>query len=522
VLAAIAEASGSICYVPTGDTIRFKTLGTTVLDTIEPSAYYDFTVGEAVKLTRLASVTELGDNVLHGNEGYTQVLRENPFITLADDIPSILNTIGSYNIGLTNTVYSLDWRGCPAYEIGDYIKIIEVDGTAKYIYYLDETITYNGGLRASSEWVKGEEESVEGAPSTLGEALKKTYAKVDKVNDKIELVAAEVSKITLDSNGIMSSVTDELNKMDSKITQTASSINATITDEVNKLQSQITQTESSFNTTINNKVSQLQSQINQTESSINSSITQQDKIITSIQQDLDGINLTYNSTNGTASITIGDVTVSNLVNGTYVDKQIAGITMTGYVTFNDLEQAGATTINGANITTGTIKANQIDMTGAIKWGDLSSSCQSTIEGMAGDGVTLPGYIKSTYIDSTTIESPTIVGGTLTSTSGSKEAILSDSKLRFRVAGGYNYDVGYIQAYDDGDGTASSAEHGLLIKGSWNGSGYNGGVRIESSNYAGVSIAAGTDIYFYNEDNPDGISLQSIIDGAGGSGTAVFG
>ena len=49
-------------------------------------------------------------------------------------------------------------------------------------------------------------------------------------------------------------------------------------------------------------------------------------------------------------------------NGNLVDTSSgeANIIVTGFVTFNDLENAGSTTINGANITTGTISADRID------------------------------------------------------------------------------------------------------------------------------------------------------------------
>ena len=49
-------------------------------------------------------------------------------------------------------------------------------------------------------------------------------------------------------------------------------------------------------------------------------------------------------------------------NGNLVDTSSdnANIQITGVVTFNDLENAGSTTINGANITTGTISADRID------------------------------------------------------------------------------------------------------------------------------------------------------------------
>lgn len=192
-----------------------------------------------------------------------------------------------------------------------------------------------------------------------------------------------------------------------ELTRTIDMTQSTLTDVEAGLQSQITQTASSLTSYIDNEISGVNSTITQTANSLSSTITSQGQTITQIQQDLNGISLTYNSQNGTASITIGDVTVTNLVDGQYVSQVVAGIDLTGYVTFSALSTSGQTTINGDNITTGTINANRLNLTGSIAWGDLTSSCQSTIAAYAGSGV--PSYIKSTYIDSTTIKSPTIYG-----------------------------------------------------------------------------------------------------------------
>ena len=74
---------------------------------------------------------------------------------------------------------------------------------------------------------------------------------------------------------------------------------------------------------------------------------------TEISQKLDSISLSVTTTSGVASIVLS------------VDGSTAGsgsIDMTGYVTFTNLSTQGATTINGDNITTGTISANRIDTT----------------------------------------------------------------------------------------------------------------------------------------------------------------
>jgi hypothetical protein len=511
VLTAIAEATGTICYVSQEDNIRFRRLNADFTDVLTADDYYNLTIGEITTLTKVASNTELGNNYEVGSAGFTQVLFENPFITLLDDTDAmtLLTSIGNKVRNLSSVDYSIEWRGCPAYEIGDYVILQDKEGNANYTFYFNETLEYNGGLKATSSWEAGNGDNPN-TVSGLSKTLRQTYAKVDKVSEKIELVAADVSKIELDVNGISSSVQDELDKLDSKITQTSSSINTRITNEVDGLESQI----------------------NQTESSLSSLITSQGNTITEIRQDLDGIDISYNSTNGTASITIGDVTVSNLVNGTYVDKKVAGINLNGYVTFTDLSTAGETTISGNNITTGTISADRINMTGAITWSDLSSGCRNTITGLVSD-TDLPDYLQSTYIDATTIKSPTIEGGSLTSTSlinsNTHSTVIEDSQIDFWIregnasGGSFGYKAGYIKAYANDTGTASSARTGLIIKAPWDGSSYSGGLTL-SADRGLVIQSVNQDIFFYTPQYPNGISLTTLASGSGGGGssTAVFG
>jgi hypothetical protein len=221
-----------------------------------------------------------------------------------------------------------------------------------------------------------------------------------------------------------------------------------------------------------------------------------------------------------------------LVNGAYVDKKVAGIELDGYVKFNDLSTSGSTTINGSNITTGTISANRINMTGAIDWSDLSSGCRNTISGLVSD-TDLPDYLQSTYIDATTILSPTIEGGSLTSTSkinnNTHSTVIEDSKIDFWIregnasGGSFGYKAGYIQAYANDTGTASSARTGLIIKAPWDGSSYSGGLTL-SADRGLVIQSVNQDIFFYTPQYPNGLSLTTLASGSGGGGssTAVFG
>lgn len=75
-------------------------------------------------------------------------------------------------------------------------------------------------------------------------------------------------------------------------------------------------------------------------------------------------------------------------------------------------------VNAANIS-GTLQANQINLTGAITWGDLDSDVENRINDAYNTAYNnqLPDYIKSTYIDSTRIESPEIYGGEIYAVNG---------------------------------------------------------------------------------------------------------
>lgn len=350
-----AEVLGAIYFMNNDWELTFKTLdknGDPVL-AIDKSKYFTLSVKTPYTLQNISSVTELGDNVsVTSIGGETELLTENAFLTLRDDAGSVLNKLYSVVVGLT--IYSFDCkhRGNFALEIGDKIALTDKDDSVIYTYALNDSITYNGGLSATMNWEYTTNQGGTATnPSTIGAALSQTYARVDKANKEIKLYVGETEK-----------------RLESSITQTADSIR--------------------------------------------SEVSEQGKVITSIQQDLDGINLTYNSSNGTASITIGDVTVSNLVNDEYVDEVVAGITITGYVTFNDLEESGSTVINGDNITTGTIDAEYLNLRGSISWSDFTSSCKDRIASYAGSDADVPEYIHSTYIDATDIYSPNIYGATI--------------------------------------------------------------------------------------------------------------
>lgn len=94
------------------------------------------------------------------------------------------------------------------------------------------------------------------------------------------------------------------------------------------------------------------STLTQTATSLSSRISSAEGDISEISQTVNG--LSFSVTNGSSS------SIIRLMSGS-IQLSSANITFSGMVTFSDLSTAGRTTINGGNITTGTIEA--IDISG---------------------------------------------------------------------------------------------------------------------------------------------------------------
>lgn len=138
------------------------------------------------------------------------------------------------------------------------------------------------------------------------------------------------------------------------------------------------------------------SEIIQTADSISSRVESVEGQVTTIEQTLDGLTLT--AANGLSSSTItlksGEITLASAL-----------ITFSGVVTFDSLSTAGATTINGDNITTGTIQSQNVEwdsygnmLTGMIinlDAGLISTPYTTIYGGTRLYGTLYPGYIRST-------------------------------------------------------------------------------------------------------------------------------
>jgi hypothetical protein len=235
-LNAIAEATQTIYFLNGYNTLVFKRLdvaGDPVAE-ISREAYFTLDSGENRRLATITHATELGDTVSVSTvaTGTTQYIRDNPFWDLREDIDILLNDALAAVGGLTINQFSCEWRGNPALEIGDKIRLTTKDNGAVISYLLDDVINYDGGLTEVSRWefANNEEESA-GNPVTLGDALKQTYARVDKANKEITLLASDVSQekekvasLLVDTESIVASVSSLEAKTDKAVTDIAGNV----------------------------------------------------------------------------------------------------------------------------------------------------------------------------------------------------------------------------------------------------------------------------------------------------------
>jgi hypothetical protein len=216
---AASEVLAAVYYVNSDNYIVFKRLdrdGAPVL-TIDREQYITLKSGDNRRLSAVTHATELGDNVTASLEvsGSNQIFRDNPFIELREDAADILEAILSSAGGLTvNQFDCSSWRGNCLLEIGDKIALVTKDNDIVISYLLNDTITYNGAYSQATSWQYKEDDIDSSNPSTLGEALNKTFAKVDKVNKRIDIVASEtadnsdkIASLQLNTDSIIASVT---------------------------------------------------------------------------------------------------------------------------------------------------------------------------------------------------------------------------------------------------------------------------------------------------------------------------
>lgn len=259
ILQSAAEATQTVFYIDGDDNLVFKRLSRDgqAVKTISREEYITLDCSTNRRLQTIANVTELGENVSVSTTqvGTTQYIRDNGFLDLREDIDTLIETAIADIGNITINQFSCEWRGDPSLEVGDKLNLVTKDNATVTTYLLNDTITYNGGLEESSEWKYTESEQTESNPSSLGEALKQTFAKVDKANKQVNIMVSEVaansdniSNLQFDieninasvqstettTNTTLESINEELNTLTKKVesSMTAEQINIAIKSEL--------------------------------------------------------------------------------------------------------------------------------------------------------------------------------------------------------------------------------------------------------------------------------------------------
>lgn len=243
-LDAAAEATQTIYYINEARKLCFKRLSVSgaPVFTINKDIYFTLSSKTNKRLGTIVSATELGDNLSASTteSGSTQFVRNNPFWDNREDRATLLDNALAAVGGLTLNQFESDWRGNYLLEIGDKIALITKDGSQAISFVLDDTITYTGGLREQTRWSYDNEENendINSAPSNLGDSIKQTYAKVDKVNKEIEIVASQadentdaIAALRINVNSINATVQNQQQQIDESVDSLNNDISSLTTE----------------------------------------------------------------------------------------------------------------------------------------------------------------------------------------------------------------------------------------------------------------------------------------------------
>lgn len=243
-LDAVAEVTQTIYFIASDNKICFRRLSLNgdANFTIDKEKYFTLSSKTNKRLGTIVSATELGDNlsVSTTESGSTQFIRDNPFWDNREDRATLLDNALAAVGGLTLNQFECNWHGNYLLEIGDKIALITKDGSQAISYVLDDTIEYNGGISEKTKWSYEDNENendINSAPSNLGDSIKQTYAKVDKVNKEIEIVASQadentdaISALRINVNSINATVQNQQQQINESVDSLNSDIDSLTTE----------------------------------------------------------------------------------------------------------------------------------------------------------------------------------------------------------------------------------------------------------------------------------------------------
>ena len=405
ILTAAAEATGAIVFINGNGKMEVKTLSSTIDLAIGKNVQFNLSTEPSSSLSGIVSVNELNDMISVGNNSsYVSVISVNPFIDPTDDSSQgKLQNLFVKCQGNTFYPYKLKWRGNPALELGDKIKLTLRDGTTIDTWYLGEKVKYTGGMSAESGWEADESENPEVGNQTVADTTRRTMAKVDKANQKITLLTEvsgeqgqKISQLEVSLDGIKTEVSEASKTADAAITK-ATTVEQTVdglSSTVSKVQSDLSAAEGKIATNTSS-ITQLSEEI---ELKVSKSDYTGEEIVSKINLAPDNI----------------------IISSPHID-------LSGTVTVSSLAD-GSTTIDGACIKTGSISANR------VSGGQLSGVSLNIADKFL---VSNSGVMTCTDAN---------LGGTLNAVTGTFTDLITSGSIKSSNSGGFG-----IEFSTTGDG-----------------------------------------------------------------------
>ena len=481
ILTAAAEATGAMVFINGNGKMEIKMLSNTIALAIDKNTQFNLSTEPGSSLSGIISINELNDMISVGNNSsYISVISVNPFIDPTDDSSQgkLQNLFVKYQ-GNTFYPYKLKWRGNPALEIGDKIRLTLRDGSTIDTWYLGEKIKYTGGMSAESSWEADESEKPEVGSQTISDTTRRTMAKVDKANQKITLLTEasdeqgqKISQLEVSLDGIRTEVSEVSNTANGAMTKAT-----TVEQTVDGLKVQVTEANGKADKADKNaaaavtKANELEITVNGYDARITAAEGKADNAVTKtteLSATVDGISSTVtqvqsdlsaaegNIATNTSSITQLSNEIDLKVSKTdYTGEEIVSkinlapdniiissphIDLSGTVTVSSLAD-GTTTIDGACIKTGSVSANR------ISGGELSGVSLNIADKFL---VSNSGVMTCTDAN---------LGGTLNAVSGTFTNLVTTGSIKSSDTGGFG-----IEFSSSGDGFVGNRKSGSTFAG----------------------------------------------------------
>lgn len=120
----------------------------------------------------------------------TKVIYSNPFITEA-----MAKRIAAKLFGLSYMPCNVTWRGNPAHQAGDALRVIDRSGELHVVLIMSQTINFGGGLNTKISCPGETDEEADGAVTTpTGQQISSAVGQVDA---DLKQYIAEVCQLTL-------------------------------------------------------------------------------------------------------------------------------------------------------------------------------------------------------------------------------------------------------------------------------------------------------------------------------------